>query len=453
MSDGILASNTASRADPGQSALRLAALVGTSSEWYDFFLYATAAAVVFPTVFFPGTLDPSVALLASFSTFAVGFIARPLGAVFFGHLGDKAGRKTAFAAALLIMGLATTSIGLLPSYKTAGVLAPVALVLLRLLQGLALGGQWGGALLLATESAAGANRGLCAGIAQAGVPIGVVVANLALLLASGSTSAATFIAYGWRIPFILSVALVAMATLIHFRLPDTRQFRELRATGVPFKEKSPVLAAFHLYPRSILVAAGANVSGMLAFYILITYVVAYGTSSDGLNLPRSFMLGSVLIANIAMVPGELLAGRLSDVFERRRIILIGLVLVGAWSFALFPLMQLRSFAWITVAIAVGQVLVALIHAPVSALMAELFSVQVRYSAASLAYQISSVVGGSFAPIIASALYARYHSNVSISLYMAIASTISIASVTTIAKVHGADVARNLRISRDICTPK
>ena len=445
------------RAGRGDSALRLAAILGTSSEWYDFFLYATAAAVVFPTTFFPRTLDPFVALLASFSTFAVGFIARPLGAVLFGHLGDKAGRKTAFAIALLLMGLATTLIGVLPPYQKAGAFAPLALVLLRLAQGFAVGGQWGGALLLATETAPGSKRGWCAGIAQAGVPIGVVLANLALLVASGTTSAEEFFAYGWRIPFVSSIVLVALAAVIHFRLDDTPEFRELRerqnldrarsgANGAPAPapiERAPVLEAFRLYARSILVAAGANICGMLAFYILITYVVAYGTSVDGLQLPRSLMLGAVLIANIVMMPGELLAGRLSDVYGRRRIILIGLVLVGAWSFALFPLMQTRSFLWITFGIAVGQCLVALIHAPVSALMAEIFSVQVRYSAASLAYQISSVLGGSFAPIIASALYAKYHNNVYISVYIAIASAISLVCVAAIGQVQKADLARNV----------
>ena len=425
----------------GGSALRLAALVGTSSEWYDFFLYATAAAVVFPTTFFPATLDPFVALLASLSTFAVGFVARPLGAVFFGHLGDRAGRKTAFATALLIMGLATTLIGLLPPYTVIGALAPLALVLLRLVQGFAVGGQWGGALLLATESAPGSKRGLSAGIAQAGVPFGVVLANLAFLLASAVTSPATFMAYAWRIPFVASLALVGLAALIQFRLQDTAAFREVRDR--PKVGPSPVLTALRLYPRSILVAAGANISGMLAFYILITYVVAYGVGGGGLQMPRNLMLGAVLIANVAMIPGELMAGRLSDMYGRRRIIAIGQVLLAAWSFALFPLMQTRSFLCITVAITVGQGLVALIHAPVSALMAELFSVQVRYSAASLAYQISSVVGGSVAPIVASALYARYHDNTFISIYMAIACAFSLLCVAVVGRVHKTDLGRAL----------
>ena len=425
----------------GGSGLRLAALVGTSSEWYDFFLYATAAAVVFPVTFFPATLDPFVALLASLSTFAVGFVARPLGAVFFGHLGDRAGRKTAFATALVTMGLATTLIGLLPPYTRIGTLAPLALVLLRLVQGFAVGGQWGGALLLATESAPGSKRGLSAGIAQAGVPFGVVLANLAFLLSSGVTSPATFMAYGWRVPFVASVVLVGLAALIQFRLQDTAAFRGLRDR--PERGVSPVLTALRRYPRSILVAAGANISGMLAFYILITYVVAYGVGAGGLQMPRNLMLGAVLIANVAMIPAELVAGRLSDTYGRRRIIVIGQVLLAAWSFALFPLMQTRSFLCITVAITVGQGLVALIHAPVSALMAELFSVQVRYSAASLAYQISSVVGGSVAPIVATALYARYHGNTFISIYMAIACAVSLLCVAVVGRVHKTDLGRGL----------
>ena len=425
----------------GGSALALAALVGTSSEWYDFFLYATAAAVVFPGTFFPATLDPFVALLASFSTFAVGFVARPLGAVFFGHLGDRAGRKTAFATALLTMGLATTLIGLLPPYGRVGILAPLALVVLRLVQGFAVGGQWGGALLLATESAPGSKRGLSAGIAQAGVPFGVVLANLAFLLASAVTSPASFMSYAWRVPFVASLALVGLAALIQFRLQDTAAFREVRER--PEDEVSPVLTALRLYPRSILVAAGANISGMLAFYILITYVVAYGVGTGGLQMPRSLMLGAVLIANIVMIPAELAAGRLSDKYGRRRVLVVGQVLLAAWSFVLFPLIQTRSFLCITVAVTVGQCFVALIHAPVSALMAELFSVQVRYSAASLAYQISSVIGGSVAPIVASALYARYHDNTPISIYMAVACVVSLLCVAVVGRVHKTDRGRGL----------
>jgi len=209
----------------------LTGLLGASVEWYDFFIYATAAALVFPSVFFAAQLPPLVALIASYSTFAVGFVARPVGALLFGHMGDKLGRKTALAAALVLMGTATTLVGLLPSYATAGTLAPLALVALRLMQGLAVGGQWGGAILLATENAPKSRRGLYGSIAQAGVPVGVVLANLAFLAANAATSPQAFMSYGWRIPFLLSVLLVAFGLHIYFRVDDTPAFRQLRQSA------------------------------------------------------------------------------------------------------------------------------------------------------------------------------------------------------------------------------
>lgn len=432
--------------------LALAALVGTSIEWYDFFLYATAAALVFPTVFFPATLSPFVALIASFSTFAVGFIARPLGAALFGHLGDRAGRKMAFAVSLTMMGTATALIGILPAYSTVGAVAPLALVLLRLLQGLAVGGQWGGALLLATESAPSSRRGLFAGVAQAGVPIGVVLANLAFLVANATTSPAGFVAHGWRIPFLLSIGLVGLAALIHVRLEDTEAFKKLkRAEHDDFGrsprcgrvEPSPVLAALRQYPRLIFTVAGTNVAGILGFYVLITYVVAYGTSAAGLQLPRATVLSAVLIANLAMIPAELLSGQLSDSLGRRRLIAIGLVLLASWSFLLFPLMHTRSLVWISLGVIIGQCLTALIHAPVSALTAEVFDTRVRYSAASLSYQLSSVAGGALAPIIASALYARFLSTLSISIYMTGACLLSLGCLALLPRAQDAESDRGL----------
>jgi MFS family permease len=410
------------------AALKLAlmGLAGASIEWYDFLLYATAAALVFPTIFFPATLPPFVALIASFSTFTVGFLARPVGAVWFGHMGDKVGRKAAFAMALCMMGTATTLIGLLPSYQTAGVFSPLALVLLRVTQGLAIGGQWGGAILLSTESAPNSRRGLYGSIAQAGIPAGVILASLAFLVANSAMSPEAFMAYGWRIPFLFSIALVGLGVFIHFRVEDTAAFRQrqqskpsavdppagssvdaLPRRGAP----SPVLEAFRLYPRLILLAAGAYISTTLAFYILVTYVVAYGTSATGLHLARSTMLTAVLIASVAMLPATVLAGALSDRYGRRRIFMTGVVLVGIWAFVLFPLIETRALLWITVANLVGASLVCLTAGPAAAMFAELFSTRVRYSAVSLAYQISAIFGGGLAPIIATSLYARYHSKV------------------------------------------
>lgn len=410
-------------ASGGSLRFALLGLAGASIEWYDFFLYATASALVFPTLFFPSTLSPFVALIASFSTFAFGFVARPVGAVLFGHLGDRLGRRTAFAAALITMGCATSLIGAVPSYRTAGLLAPVLLILLRLTQGLALGGQWGGATLLATESAPHARRGLYGGIAQAGVPVGVVLANLALLMASSGHSREVFLSYGWRIPFLCSIVLVGLGLYIRFRVQDTAAFRDIKPATV--RQPSPVLEALRTHPRSIFVAAGAYLSSTLWFYILITYVVAYGTAEAGLGLSRSTLLTAVLIANIARLPVDILSGALSDRFGRRRLVMIGIALSGLWAFVLFPLMQTRSLTWIILGIGVGSWLTGLSYGPLAAMFCELFQTRVRYSAASIAYQVGAISGGGLAPIIASALYAHYHSNLSISLYIAAACALSL----------------------------
>jgi len=446
----------------GPAALRFAllGLAGASIEWYDFFLYATAAALVFPTLFFPATLPPFVALIASFSTFAVGFLARPFGAVLFGHMGDRVGRKATLALAMIMMGAATMTIGLLPSYHSAGVFSPLALVLLRLTQGLAIGGQWGGAILIATESAPKSRRGLYGSIAQAGVPVGVVVANLAFLAANAAMSSEAFMAYGWRIPFLLSIALVGLGIFVHFRVDDTVAFRRLRRSGPPPVDPradtsavdaparaarpvnagpSPVLEAFRLYPRLLLVAAGAYVSTNLTFYILITYVVAYGTSVAGLQLSRGTMLAAVLISSVAMTFVLFVAGTISDRYGRRRIFMAGVALMSVWAFILFPLIEMRSFLWITVAISVGLCLQALTYGPLAAMFAELFSTRVRYSAVSLAYQIAAIVGGGLAPIIATSLYARYHSNIWISVYIASACLMSLTFASMLKETHDTDL--------------
>jgi MFS family permease len=429
----------------GTSALKLAliGLAGASIEWYDFLLYAAAAALVFPKIFFSTTLPPFVALIASFSTFTVGFLARPFGAVVFGHLGDRVGRKAAFALALCVMGTSTTLIGLLPSYRTAGVFAPLALVLLRLAQGLAVGGQWGGAILIATESAPRWRRGLYGSIAQAGVPVGGLLVNFAFLVSDRAMSPAAFMAFGWRIPFLFSIALVGLGLFIHFRLEDTAAFRRLHQSkvvdplaanshattrGVAAKKHtapSPVLEALRLYPRLIFVAGGAFVAPALAFYILNTYVVAYGTSVTGLHLARSTMLTAGLVAGLAMPAIMVLVGAFSDRFGRRRIFITGVVLTGIWAFILFPLIETRSLFWITVAISFGVGFLALTYGPMAAMFAELFSTRVRYSAASLAYQVGVIAGGGLAPIIATALYARYHSNIWVSIYIAGACVVSL----------------------------
>jgi MFS family permease len=430
----------------------LTGLAAASIEWYDFFIYATAAALVFPSVFFAAQLPPFVALIASYSTFAVGFVARPVGALLFGHLGDKLGRKTALAVALVLMGVATTLVGLLPSYATAGALAPLALVALRLMQGLAVGGQWGGAILLATESAPKSRRGLYGSIAQAGVPVGVVLANLTFLAANGWMSAESFMSYGWRIPFLLSVLLICLGLYIFFRVEDTPAYRRLRQSApshadVPGSKNaeparvSPIIEALRHQPRLILLAAGAYISTNLSFYIFITYVVSYGTSTTGLHLPRGTMLSAVLIANAVSMPVLFLAGRLSDRYGRRRIFMTGVSLAALWAFALFPLVETRSWPWITLGILVGLSLNSVCYGPMAAMFTELFSTGIRCSGVSLAYQLGAIVGGGLAPIIATALFARYHSNLWVSVYMAGACGISLICANRLTDAHDTDLDR------------
>jgi len=432
----------------------LTALAATSIEWYDFFLYGTAAALIFPTVFFPAEMPPLVSQLASFSTFAVGFIARPIGGVVFGHFGDRVGRKRALVTALLMMGIATTLIGCLPSYALAGALAPLLLIVLRFVQGLAIGGQWAGAVLLATESAPPGQRGFYGSLAQTGAPIGTILANLAFLLVSTSLTDQAFLAWGWRVPFLVSVVLIALGLYVQLRLEDTAAFRELRALkerrdaeaaaerarqsriGIEAaraelaaeRQPSPVLEAVRTYPKQIALAAGSFIAAQVTFYILVAFVIAYGSGASGLGIPRSTMLVGVLIGAVVMIPGVIVAAVVSDRHGRRGVIMLAAAALALWGFALFPLIDTRSLLWISVGIGVGQVLVGAMYGPQAAFFAEIFETRVRYSGASLGYQLGGILGGGLAPIIATALLARYGNTTGISVYIALACLVSFVSV-------------------------
>jgi len=423
----------------------LTSLAGTSIEWFDFFIYATAAALVFPTVFFAEDMPRYLSLIASYMTFAVGFLARPIGGILFGHYGDRVGRKKTLVFALMMMGIATTLIGLLPSYATAGVLAPVMLIVLRFVQGLAVGGQWGGAMLLVTENAPPNRRGFYGAFAQAGAPVGLILANLAFLITTASVSDEAFMTWGWRIPFLASVALIGLSLYVQLRLEDTPAFRELQAlkeakaesTAVP--TRSPVLEALATYPRQIILAAGAFLAAQVTFYILITFVVAYTTNPDGLGLARSTILTAVLVSSFLQIPALFISASLSDKYGRRGIYMLGAALLGVWAFFLFPLIDTGSFLLITVAVCVGQILIALMYGPQAALLTELFSTHVRYSGASLGYQIGAILGGALAPIIATALYATYDSTVGISIYIAIACALTLLSVFLLSETYKTDL--------------
>ncbi|RYY27128.1 MAG: MFS transporter [Sphingomonadales bacterium] len=416
----------------GKPSMRVAGMAsaGAAVEWYDFFIYGTAAALVFPKLFFPPEMPLFVAQMAAFSTFAVGFIARPLGGALFGHFGDKHGRKKALVLAMFIMGLATTLIGCLPSYAMAGALAPVMLVVLRFLQGLAVGGQWGGAALLAIESAPKNKQGFYSSFVQVGVPLGVVLANTVFLLASALIAPDDFLAWGWRIGFLISIALIFIGLLIHWTVEEPED-EEPAPVVSDVKPASPLMQVLTHHWKTILIAGGAFVANNVCFYIAITYAVAYGTTTVGLS--REVLLTAVMIGSIAMIPALIICGALSDRYGRRGIFILGAIFSGIWAFAVFPLIELGSPVAVTVAITVALIFVSMMYGPQAALFAELFPKEVRYSGASLGYQVGSVVGGGFAPIIATALFAHYGSSLSISIYLCAMCVVSLVSIIMLGK--------------------
>ena len=418
----------------------LTSLAGTSIEWYDFFLYATAAAVIFPIAFFPQE-DPTTALLISFSSLAVGFLARPLGGVVFGHFGDRIGRKRTLVVALMMMGITTTLIGFLPTYASIGVAAPILLVLLRFVQGLAIGGQWGGAMLLVTESAPADQRGWYGAYAQAGAPLGVVLANLAFIGVSSSMSDEAFMDWGWRLPFIASIVLIGISMYIQLKIEDTQAFQSLSnaqsATDKPAEtvKRSPVIEAIRKYPKRIMLAAGAFLSVQVTFYILIAFVISYGMKSPNLMLSKDLMLTAVLVAAAIMVPTQFYFSGLSDRIGRKNVYRWGAILTGAWGFALFPLIDTGNPLLICLAITVGLLFLGMQYGPQAAYFTELFSTEVRYSGASLGYQLGAIIGGALAPTIAVLLWSSF-GIFYVSVYIAIAALLTLLSPSHLEETKG-----------------
>jgi|TARA_B100000900_G_scaffold282778_1_gene242106 MFS family permease len=419
----------------------LTSLSGTSIEWYDFFLYGAAAGLVFPKLFF-GEVDPTTALILSFMTFAAGFIARPVGGIIFGHFGDLIGRKKTLVIALMLMGVASTLIGLLPTYNTIGIAAPILLTFLRFCQGIAIGGQWGGAMLLVTESAPSNRRGYYGAYAQAGAPVGVILANIAFISVSLLTTEESFLSWGWRIPFLISFVLVIISMYIQLRLEDTKAFKELEAikasdTSSPKEIKSsPILEAIKRYPKRISLAAGAFLSIQVTFYILVAFVLAYGVQTT--ELSRNDLLMAVLIGSAMMVPMQFLFSDFSDKHGRKGIFMLGAILTALWSFALFPLIDSGNFYLVVVGVTGGLVFLGMMYGPQAAFFAELFSTEVRYSGASLGYQIGAIIGGSFAPTIATLLWKNYDI-FWVSVYIAFASLLSLLSVYFLTETYQTDL--------------
>ena len=415
----------------------MTALAGTSIEWYDFFLYGAAAALIFPTAFF-GEATPSTALILSLLTFAAGFIARPIGGIIFGHYGDRVGRKKTLVIALILMGVSSTLIGLLPTYAMIGVTAPILLTSLRFAQGLAIGGQWGGAMLLVTESAPSDKRGYYGAFAQAGAPVGVILANLAFIITSSLVSEESFYSWGWRIPFLASAILIGISMYIQLNLEDTKAFKELQAMREVHEDnnqavnRSPILEAIKKYPKRIALAAGAFLSIQVTFYILIAFLLAYGVSSA--EISRDDMLAAVLIASAIMVPCQFIFSSYSDRHGRKGIFMAGAIFTGLWAFAIFPLVDTGNFWLIVLAITMGLIFVGMMYGPQAAFFTELFSTEVRYSGATLGYQFGAILGGAFAPTIAAFLWNNY-GIFWVSVYIAFASLMTLFSVMALTETY------------------
>jgi MFS transporter, MHS family, shikimate and dehydroshikimate transport protein len=380
------------------STIAFAGVIGTIIEWYDFLIYGTAAALVFNSLFFPN-IDPRIGTLASLGTFAVGFVARPIGGAIFGHFGDRLGRKSMLMLTMVGMGLSTALIGILPTYAQIGILAPALLVGLRIIQGVALGGEWGGASLMVLEHAPTGRRGIFGSLVQVGFPIGLVTASAAFSLVSMLPDA-EFKSWGWRLPFIVSVALVAVGLFVRARLPETPVFEAIKARGEIVS--NPFIEMLWKNPRDFLIATGLKISEVSWVYMLTIFVVVYATGK--LNLPKSLLLNAIVLGALLEMLTIPLYGHLSDHYGRRPLYFAGVAFTIIFAFPLFWLLDMKTpevvILTIVIALNLGH---GLMFAPESTYFPELFKTNVRYSGASFGFQVSAALGGGFAPLIATAL--------------------------------------------------
>ncbi|MFC7885898.1 MFS transporter [Streptomyces sp. NPDC057376] len=423
---------TAPPAAPNRRRVATAAALASAVEWYDYFVFGIAAALVLGDLYFPAG-SPTAGVLAAFATFAVGFLARPVGGVVAGQLGDKRGRKPMLVLALTLMGVATTGIGLLPTYETIGVAAPILLVLLRIVQGVAVGAQWGGAMLLATEYAPEGKRGIYGSVVQLGVPIGVVTANTVFLLAGAFTSESAFEAWGWRVPFVVGLLVLGLAWYIHTRVEETPEFRAAEralAEKEQGEQSSPLRTIVREHLGTVLLAGGSFAVNTATFYILITGVLDYTTRE--LDMEHGAVLAvslCVSLTQLVLIPA---AAALSDKFGRIRVYTAGAVGIAVWAVPLFLLIDTGSLVWLAVGTFVASCFLSIMYGPQAALFAELFTPEMRYTGASLGYQIAAVGGGGLAPFVMVLLLEGTGTSMAVSGYIIALSVIALVSIKVLA---------------------
>ncbi|WP_179390483.1 MFS transporter [Psychromicrobium silvestre] len=416
----------------------MASMAGTVVEWYEFFLYATAATLVFGKIFFPDTGNVLDGIIKAFLTYAVGFVARPIGGVIFGHFGDKYGRKKLLQFAIILVGVTTFLMGCLPTFGQVGYLAPVFLIILRFLQGFAVGGEWGGAVLLVAEHSPDKERGFWASWPQAAVPMGNIIATLVLLVLSGTLSADAFLAWGWRVGFWLSVVIVAVGYYIRSRITDAPIFQEAkRELEENQKAGYGVFQVFRLYPRGVFTAMGLRVGENILYYMVVTFSITYLSSQ--LKMVTSTILILLLGAHVLHFIVVPLVGRLTDTIGRRPLYALGAALMIVWGFICFPLFNTKNDWIILLTICLGLMVHALMYAGQPAIMSEMFPTRMRYSGVSLGYQVTSIVAGSLAPVIATSLLNQFGSWVPISIYMAIAAVITLVAVYFLRETKGSSL--------------
>jgi len=414
----------------------IASTIGTTIEWYDFLLYSIVTGLVFAKLYFPQS-DPSIGTLRAYAIFFVGFIARPVGAAIFGHYGDRIGRKAALIATLLLTGLATFAVALVPSYAQIGIWGAIIMIILRIIQGVGVGGEWGGSVLLSMEWArTNANRGFIASWPQLGVPAGLALANVAVLFFS-AISGDQFLTWGWRIPFFLSIVMVAIGLYIRLGIFETPVFSRVVAEERVLR--APSLEVIKRQPKEIILTAFARMAEQAPGYIYTAYIFTYGTAVLGAS--RNFLLAGLLTTSILGLFWVPIAGHLSDRIGRKRMYLIAAAVSGVFGFIYFALLDTMSPVWIFVAVALSLLPTMNLYGPQAALIAESFAPRLRYSGAGLGYQLASIIAGGPAPFIATALFAAYHSGYAIAFYILGCGVITIVAVAMLKDYTNKDITR------------